>query len=53
MASTEKESIEFASRVHGGVEDDRVLFGSVGDWEEPTAEELKLPKGWKIIQDNF
>ena len=51
MARTEKESIELVTKVNGGVEDDRVLFGSVGDWESPNAEELKLPKGWKIIQN--
>lgn len=51
MASTKKESIELATRVHGAVEDDHVLFGSVGSWEAPDAHELKLPKGWKIIQD--
>jgi hypothetical protein len=48
MARTKKEAIGLAAKVS---DDDRVLFGSVGDWEAPEAHELKLPNGWKIIKD--
>lgn len=48
MAGTKKEAIGLAAKVS---DDDRVLFGSVGDWEGPEAYELKLPKGWRISKD--
>ncbi len=51
MARTKKEAIRMAAKVREDVPSDHVLFGSVADWEAPEAYELKLPKGWRIIQD--
>lgn len=51
MANSPKEAIELATRAHGGVRADEVLFGSVGEWEAPTAHELKLPKGYRLIEE--
>jgi hypothetical protein len=48
MARTKREAIGLAAKVS---DDDRVLFGSVGDWEVLEAYELKLPKGWRIVKD--
>ncbi len=30
--------------------DSRVLYGRVGRWENPEAEELKLPKDYKLVK---
>jgi len=51
MASSKKEAVKLATRKHEGVSIDEVLFGSVGDWEAPSAYELKLPKGYRIIEE--
>lgn len=50
MANTEEEALKLAAD-YKGPGSDRVLFGSVGDWEAPDAYELSLPKGWKIVQE--
>jgi hypothetical protein len=52
MANNQKEAIELATKAHGeksGVTG--VLFGSVGDWEVLTACELKLPEGYRIVEE--
>jgi len=53
MAKTEGEAVELAMKVDEGGESGQVLFGHVGNWEDPTAHELKLPNGWKIIQGDY
>lgn len=51
MANGQKEAIEFATKAHGGKRTRGVLFGSVGDWEVPTAYELKFPKGYRLVEE--
>jgi hypothetical protein len=50
LANGEKQAVELATKAHSGVKIDAVLFGSVGEWEVPSAHELKLPKGYRIVQ---
>ena len=50
MANNQKEAIELATKAHGGKRAHGVLIGSVGDWEVPTAHELKLPKAIRLVE---
>ena len=51
MATNQKEAIEFATKARGGKRAPRVLFGSVRAWEGPIAHELKLPKGYRLVEE--
>ena len=51
MANSQKEAIELATKAHDGKRTHGVLFGSVGAWEEPIAHELKLPKGYWLVEE--
>ena len=52
MANSRKEAVELATRAREeGINSDNLLFGSVGEWECPTAHELKLPKGYRITEE--
>ena len=50
IANNQKEAIELATKAHGGKRARGALFGSVGEWEVPTAHELKLPKGYRLVE---
>ena len=52
IANTEKQAIELATKAHEGGTIDEVLFGSVGEWEVPTAYELKLPRGIRLVAES-
>jgi len=52
MADTETEAVKLAGEDRGDAGSDRVLYGSVGTWEAADAYELRLPKGWKLIQQD-
>lgn len=50
IANNQKEAIGLATEAHGGKRARGVLFGSLGKWEVPTAHELKLPKGYRLVE---
>lgn len=50
MANSDREAILVATKAQSGAEDDKLLLGSVGDWEGPEAIEIKLPRGFEIIE---
>ena len=54
IANDGEEAIKLATEAHNSNDDEknhdpRVLYGSVGDWEIPTAFELMLPRGYQIV----
>lgn len=51
MATTQKEAVELAGRAYEKEQVIGVLYGSVGDWEAPVVHELKLPKGFRIVEE--
>ena len=51
LAASAEEVVELAIKASGSEEGDaRVLFGGVGEWESPTATELKLPRGFELVE---
>ncbi|MDG6963683.1 MAG: hypothetical protein JRN27_02560 [Nitrososphaerota archaeon] len=50
IANDQKEAVELATEAHDGKRARGVLLGSVGEWEVPTAHELKLPKGYRLVK---
>ena len=52
IANSEKEAIELATKAHAGAAIDEVLFGSVGEWEDPTVHQLKLPNGIRLVEEH-
>ena len=50
MAPSQKEAVGLAARAYEKGRAPGVLFGSVGDWEAPVVHELKLPKGFQIVE---
>jgi len=53
IAEDGAEAVKLAEEAHGaedGKADQRVLYGSVGDWEVPQAIELVLPQGYQITR---
>lgn len=51
IASNKKEAIKLVVEAADSTNSDsRVLYGSVGNWEVPEAQEVKLPNNYKIIK---
>jgi hypothetical protein len=54
IAESEDDAIKLAIKEYESEKEGKVpqvLFGSVGEWESPKAEELKLPKQYKIVKN--
>jgi hypothetical protein len=48
---SEEEAVKLAIAASSlGEGDARVLFGGVDEWEPPQATELKLPRGYELIE---
>jgi len=51
VATSEEEATKLAIAASSlGKGDDRVLIGGVGEWESPKATELRLPRGYALIE---
>ena len=55
LAHDKNEAIKLSNEANKGLADPRVLFGSVGEWENWSginASELKLSNGYRIVKEN-
>ncbi|MBI2583604.1 MAG: hypothetical protein HYW25_02965 [Candidatus Aenigmarchaeota archaeon] len=52
LAKDGDEAVSLAIRASESEDKDpNVLFGSVGSWESPDAHELKLPDGYRLVNE--
>lgn len=51
MAANQKKAVELVGRASEKRQAPGVLYGSVEDWESPVVHELKLPMGFRIVEE--